>query len=95
MFVTRIVTTQMGVTHAVVTMDIFLAAINVDVTVSAAMVPSHLILRFIKSFTDYDECAGGDNNCQQICTNTIGSYTCQCNTGFRLNDDGRNCTGNF
>ena len=40
---------------------------------------------------DVDECAG-DNDCDDnaSCTNTEGSYTCRCNTGF--SGDGETCT---
>ena len=31
--------------------------------------------------------------CAQNCNNTIGSYTCNCNIGYRLNADGRRCDG--
>jgi hypothetical protein len=41
---------------------------------------------------DVDECAGV-NDCQQLCENTVGSYSCSCNIGFTLQADGRNCTG--
>lgn len=35
-------------------------------------------------FIDKDECAGS-NNCQQKCIDGVGTYTCGCNTGYRLN----------
>ena len=34
-----------------------------------------------------------DSDCEQICNNTVGSYTCSCNNGYSLNSDGRNCSG--
>lgn len=27
-----------------------------------------------------------DNNCQELCISGVGTYTCDCPTGFRLND---------
>ena len=43
--------------------------------------------------TDIDECSLGTDRCSQSCTNTIGSYTCSCNTGYTLNSDGYTCDG--
>ncbi len=40
---------------------------------------------------DIDECST-TNNCQQLCTNTPGSYTCSCRTGYTLYQ-GRACRG--
>lgn len=42
-------------------------------------------------FIDIDECRYG--YCQQLCANVPGSYSCTCNPGFTLNDDGRSCQG--
>ena len=42
--------------------------------------------------TDIDECASGSAGCEQVCTNTVGSFTCSCNTGFTLSS-GTFCTG--
>jgi len=43
---------------------------------------------------DINECALGTHNCDihAICTNTIGSYTCECKTGYSGN--GFTCYGN-
>ena len=44
--------------------------------------------------TDIDECASDTlNDCSPnaTCTNTNGSYTCTCDTGYT--GDGFNCTG--
>lgn len=40
---------------------------------------------------DIDECRYG--YCQQLCANTLGSYSCSCNPGFLLNSDRRTCQG--
>ena len=42
---------------------------------------------------DIDECAEGTDRCAQNCHNTIGSYTCSCNAGYRLNANGYDCDG--
>ncbi|XP_054908698.1 collagen and calcium-binding EGF domain-containing protein 1 isoform X2 [Poeciliopsis prolifica] len=42
---------------------------------------------------DIDEC--GDKNmsaCSQICINTAGSFRCECEKGYFLEDDGKTCT---
>ena len=45
------------------------------------------------SIVDVDECENHDNNCQQNCNNTIGSYTCWCNEGYELDSSGYRCNG--
>ena len=44
-------------------------------------------------YIDIDECTANTDNCHvnAICTNTIGSYTCQCMTGYEGN--GTHCVG--
>ena len=42
---------------------------------------------------DIDECAVGKGGCDQICTNTPGSYSCSCDSDFQLQPDGRTCQG--
>ena len=42
---------------------------------------------------DTDECSNGTSQCQQLCTNTQGGYTCDCTTGFVLDGDGYQCIG--
>ena len=44
-------------------------------------------------FSDTDECVLGVSGCAQMCTNTVGSYTCQCNIGYLLSTDNRGCDG--
>lgn len=42
---------------------------------------------------DINECAEGTDRCAQNCHNNVGSYTCSCNVGFRLNVNGYGCDG--
>ena len=43
---------------------------------------------------DLDECASSaTHQCQQICVNTAGSYSCSCQSGYALNTDGKTCSG--
>ena len=45
------------------------------------------------SFLDMDECSINNGGCDEMCTNTNGSYVCSCNDGYILNDDGLTCDG--
>ena len=45
--------------------------------------------------TDIDECGLGTHQCAQNCSNTVGSYTCSCQTGYTLNADGQHCDGTY
>ena len=42
---------------------------------------------------DINECTNGDNQCDQVCTNQNGSYSCSCNHGYVLLSDQRSCKG--
>ena len=37
--------------------------------------------------TDIDECIEVTSGCNQICSNTNGSYVCGCYSGYVLSDD--------
>ena len=41
---------------------------------------------------DINEC-NEDSDCDQLCTNTNGSYYCSCNEGYSLKADGKSCKG--
>ncbi|XP_058835886.1 fibrillin-1-like isoform X2 [Topomyia yanbarensis] len=44
----------------------------------------------LASCVDHDECRlATDNNCQQKCVNTDGSYSCECYTGYEKNELGQ------
>ena len=42
---------------------------------------------------DYDECTDNNGSCEDICVNSLGSFSCDCREGFSLDNDGINCTG--
>ena len=46
---------------------------------------------------DIDECTDATSGCQQICTNSPGSFSCSCFFGHTLKSDNKTCEapGNF
>ena len=42
---------------------------------------------------DINECSTNNGGCAHNCTNTQGSFTCSCRSGFQLASDGRDCNG--
>ena len=42
---------------------------------------------------DNNECEGGANECEQLCENTPGSFTCACESGYTVDSDGVTCVG--
>ena len=50
--------------------------------------------KYIYGFSDIDECKGNHScHVNATCTNTNGSYLCECHPVF--NGNGQNCTGEF
>ena len=48
------------------------------------------------SKSDMNECLQADaNNCQQMCSNTEGSFVCSCQRGFTLDSDGFSCNRKY
>ncbi|PIN97777.1 hypothetical protein AB205_0180870 [Aquarana catesbeiana] len=46
---------------------------------------------FILSDKDKDECSRDNGGCQHECTNTQGSYSCHCRSGFTLHENKHDC----
>lgn len=46
-------------------------------------------------FVAQDLCAVEKHACEQICVNTPGSYVCQCYEGYELDENGKNCVGEY
>ena len=42
---------------------------------------------------DINECLTNKRGCNQTCTNTVGSYFCECSEGYVLDADKHNCSG--
>ena len=42
---------------------------------------------------DINECTSNNGNCEHICINTNGSYSCSCYNGYSLDMNRKNCTG--
>ena len=48
----------------------------------------------ILNLIDIDECELGISGCNQICSNTNGSFVCSCMMGYNLSiEDQRTCLG--
>ena len=45
--------------------------------------------------SDIAECDEDNGGCEQICTNTEGSYECSCRNGYVLDGNGHNCSGTY
>ena len=51
-----------------------------------------IIIMYIVILTDINEC-NNNSTCDHRCINTIGSFNCECNSGYQLNDDLMTCSG--
>ena len=51
-----------------------------------------LMISYELKFSDIDECSES-GVCDQICTNTDGSYSCSCKKGYQLQVDQIHCQG--
>ena len=47
------------------------------------------------SITDIDECVEELDSCAHNCNNMAGNYSCSCNLGYHLANDGRSCDGEY
>lgn len=67
------------------------------VTWLAIMMYLHIISTYLKLLSrddllDIDECETDSSDCEHICRNSDGRYSCECCFGFKLNPDRRTCT---
>lgn len=98
MAVHKTVLTLMDYTLAAVILDTVLAVMDIPAMVLDTLMhcaPTCLDSFTYYYYTDINECREGTHLCNQTCTNTNGSYICQCQEGFRLDNDGMECNGRF
>ena len=46
-------------------------------------------------YVDINECEINSGGCDQNCTNTIGSFICNCVLGYELDEDEVTCNGKY
>ena len=52
------------------------------------------MLNFISYLiTDINECSDSNGGCDDDCINTIGSFFCECDSGYALQSNGKTCNG--
>ena len=49
------------------------------------------LIIFILVLTDIDECLPNNGGCSHNCTNTAGSYYCECAAGYILHPNNLDC----
>ena len=95
---TRHVQTLLAATRVPVAMDTvpaLLIATSVLVSISGvhsvSFLPRICSQRLCSLCVDVNECSTGNGGCSHACTNTIGSYYCSCDPGYRLGDNRLRC----
>ena len=48
---------------------------------------------FLLMDADLNECEVDPGQCEQVCVDTIAAYECSCWSGYRLENNSRNCSG--
>lgn len=91
MDVHRLVPTLLETIHVPVILATIWEVMDTHVMVRFSLV--HPVPKLIKVFVDIDECVEDISGCDQTCTNTIGSYQCTCDSGYRLASDSHHCNG--
>lgn len=95
MNVLRCVPTLLEVTHVPAAQAIAWLATVVDAMVNTS---NQTIKNFNANFdliihSDINECNENIDACDHLCSNTVGSYTCSCRSGYRLASNGLTCNG--
>ena len=51
------------------------------------------VLYITSHLTDINECSDSNGGCDDDCINTIGSFYCECDSGYTLQTNGKTCNG--
>ena len=80
-------------------------SVLVSLAIDSLMMTTHAMVQIVHIIVlemasiilliDINECGEEIDGCAQNCINTNGSYTCGCNTGYRLGNDGYSCYGSL
>ena len=89
--VLKLATTLEGATTVCAALDTLWPQTDMDVTVSELLLLQCLSKQTI--FADVNECNSTNGGCNHVCTNTIGTFLCSCNSGYELDADQRTCVG--
>ena len=88
------------ITYALMKMEVIIVNVmmgfNWTMTTVGARVSNSIFMCFSynqKVYIDHNECLSNTHVCEQVCHNSHGTYTCTCNTGYRLASNNRTCDG--
>ena len=68
-------------------------SIHSEIHFAQLLCMSEILFFYQSPYSDIDECSSNSNGCQMSCINTIGSFNCSCESGYKLIDDGLHCQG--
>ena len=55
----------------------------------------NIIISYVYTCADIDECDEDTDGCAHMCTDTKGGYVCSCDVGYRLANDSHGCDGRW
>ena len=93
MAVVRIVAIRLEVIPVLAAQAIDQLVTDIGVQVAHDKKLSSRDISCINFFLDINECTENRDGCDQLCLNTVGSYLCNCTSGYRLTSDERTCHG--
>lgn len=56
-----------------------------------SILPQHRRADIVSTFLDVEECLDVSIICDQLCINSVGTYECSCEEGYRIESDGKTC----
>lgn len=56
-----------------------------------SILSQHRRADIVSTFLDVEECLDVSIICDQLCINSVGTYECSCEEGYRIESDGKTC----